>query len=210
MSDGLITLTATNATIKEILDAWAHVGQATIVNADQLSGSLVTLQLADVPEADALEIILRSASGYLAAPRRTADPNLSRFDRIHVLPTTSAPTASAAPPPAFPQPQFPPGFNPQGQLTNQPPTPTEFEQETPDNDPNAAPMQRGPLFGSFPQPVRVQRRSGPAVQPTTPPTSPGGFPVGVAVPGMVVPEPENQPGPPGVPMPPVPPPPVPR
>jgi len=210
MRDGLVTLTATSATIEEILNTWAQVGQATIVNAGQLSGSPVTIQLVDVPEADALDIILRSVSGYLAAPRRTLDPNLSRFDRIHVLPTSSAPIASAAPPPAFPQPRFPPGFNPQDQLTNQPPTPNELEQGIPGDDPSEAPAPRGPLFGSFPPPVRVQPRRGSATQPAAPVAQPGGFPTGVAVPGMVAPAPEDQPGAPDITMPPIPPPQSPR
>ena len=196
MRDGLVTLIATNATIGEILDTWAQVGQATIVNADQLTGSPVTLQLADVPEGEALEIILRSVSGYLAAPRRTPEPNLSRFDRIHVLPSTSAPTTSAAPPPAFQQRQIPPEFNPQDQLTNRPPNPAEFEQGIPGDDPSAAPARRGPLFGSSPPPVRVPPRSGSATRPTAPYTQPD-FPAGVAVPGMVLPAPEDQPGAPG-------------
>ena len=210
MSNGLVTLTATNATVGEILETWARVGQATIVNGDRVRGGPVTIQLANVPEGEALEIILRSASGFLAAPRQTLDPDLSRFDRIHVLPATSAPVPAAAAAPVSRQPQFPPQFNPQDQRVNQPPNPAGFDQDFPVEDPNAAPGRRGPVFGSFPPPVRAQPRSGStAPQPATPSTQPGGFPAGVAVPGMVVPAPEDRSAPPGL-VPPVPTPPDPR
>jgi hypothetical protein len=42
----------------------------------------VTIELTDVPEQQALETLLRSASGYMLAPRAVPAPNLAQFDRI--------------------------------------------------------------------------------------------------------------------------------
>src|SRR4051794_41727458 len=69
IANGKVTLFAKDVTIREILAEWARVGQARIVNAEKLTGGPVTLELTDVPEAGALDAILRSAAGYVLAPR---------------------------------------------------------------------------------------------------------------------------------------------
>src|SRR2546427_5705194 len=100
IQDGRVSLVAKDATLRQILAEWARVGQTKIVNADRVPGGPVSLQLTDVPEDQAIEILLRSVSGYVAAPRPTIIDHASRFDRILVMPTSSAPRAagSAAPP----------------------------------------------------------------------------------------------------------------
>src|SRR6188508_1790504 len=67
--DGRVTLTATNATVRQILSEWARIGQTKIVNVERIPGGPVTLELNNVPEATALEVLLRAMSGYIAAPR---------------------------------------------------------------------------------------------------------------------------------------------
>src|SRR5215471_8648550 len=69
--NGRVSLTATNATVRQILDEWAKVGQTRIVNIERVVGAPVTVELKDVPEEQALEVILRSLSGYVDAPPRT-------------------------------------------------------------------------------------------------------------------------------------------
>ena len=100
---------ATDATVRQILAEWARVGQTKIVNVERIPGGPMTLELTDVPEQDALDILLRSVSGYIAAPRPVAVASLSRYDRILVLPTAghARPPASASPPPVFQQPRGP-------------------------------------------------------------------------------------------------------
>jgi len=193
MRDGRVTLDAAGATVREILAAWAKVGQTRIVNAERVSGGPVTLHLQDIPEEQALEIILRSVSGYLAAPRANTIANASRYDRIFVMPTSTPPrTAAPTPQPAFAQPQFNPA------IQQQPPFPA--DDDDPNPNPNIPPGQRGPLF-TFPQPGVVPQPVG-AVPPGMPPPPtrqgpppPRGGPNGVAVPGMIVaPQPQGQPG----------------
>lgn len=187
ISDGLVTMSAKDATIRQILTEWARVGQTRIVNLDRLSGAPLSLELTEVPEAQALETVLRSVSGYLAAPRASALPNASRYDRIFLLASSSGTTSRpSAPPPSAPA-FAPPPF------TDEQPV---FDEEAP--RPPAAPQNqnvpiRGPAFATFPQP---QPQAAPQQAPQPPQGGPSltappfGAPAGVSTPGMVVPTPQ--------------------
>ena len=198
ISDGRVTLNAAGATVHEILIEWAKVGQTRIVNGERVTGAPITLQLTNVPEEQALDVILRSVSGYVAAPRPIVNAGASRFDRILIMPTSTPPrVVAAAPAPGFPQPQFP----------NQPQLPVD-DDEGPRNA--VPPNARGPIFNTFPQPMQPGNPFPPPLQPgvvqqvnpataqgtTGPPASanPGHMPVGVAVPGMIYQPPPPQPG----------------
>ena len=98
--DGKVRLAAQNASVSQILAEWSRRGRTTIVNGERVPGPPVTLELQDVPEQQALDIVLRSVSGYLVAARETAITGASSFDRIYILPTSSRPTTAA---PAAPQ-----------------------------------------------------------------------------------------------------------
>ena len=95
--DGRVRLTAENVPVSRILDEWARLGGTKIVNGERVPGAPVTLQLTDVPERQALEIVLRGAAGYMVLARDTVTPGASAFDKILVLPTTSRAPAAAAP-----------------------------------------------------------------------------------------------------------------
>ena len=96
MNDGRVTLVADNAPLWMVLSEWARVGQTNIVNAEKLVGPPVTLQLVDVPEAKALETVLRGAPGYVVAPRAASVPGASRYDRILIMPATASSPAAGA------------------------------------------------------------------------------------------------------------------
>ena len=70
MSNGLVTLVATDTPIRQILAEWTRVGGTRIVNGERVAGPPVTLQLDRMPEQQALAVLLRSVAGYLAAARR--------------------------------------------------------------------------------------------------------------------------------------------
>src|SRR5437870_13822222 len=89
IQDGRVSLVAKDATLRQILAEWAKVGQTKIVNAERVPGPPLTLQFNNVPEQQALETLLRGLSGYVAQSRDTIVPNLSRFDRILVMPTVA-------------------------------------------------------------------------------------------------------------------------
>ena len=94
---GRVTLSAQDASARVILSEWARLGSATIVNADDVVGPAMTIELVDMPERQALDIILRGTAGYLLAPRRAGAIGVSVFDRIVILATSAAPRD---PPPA--------------------------------------------------------------------------------------------------------------
>lgn len=108
LANGRATIVADEVPLRQILAEWARVGKTTIVNGDKLIGPAVTLQLVDVPEQQALETLLRSASGYVVAQRASYMPGASVFDRILIMPTSRPPAVSAtAAPPSFNQPPRP-------------------------------------------------------------------------------------------------------
>jgi hypothetical protein len=197
LQNGRVSLVAKDATIRQILTEWARIGQTKIVNLERIPGGPVSLELQNVSESQALDVLLRTVAGYLAAPRPTAVANLSVFDRIVVMPTVAGPrtpVSASAQPPVFQQPQF-----------NQPPQ-QQADDDSEDQRPapnGAVPVQnRGPIFNTFPQPQVVNPQGGaaaqPMPQPAVPAAAPSAFPTapagGVAVPGMVAPAPQPPPG----------------
>jgi hypothetical protein len=94
-SEGKVSLDATQVPVRTILAEWARLGGTKVVNGEKITGAPLTLKLVDMPESQALEIILRNVAGYMAAPRAAAT-GASLFDRILVMPTSSAPAAAAS------------------------------------------------------------------------------------------------------------------
>lgn len=94
--DGLVTMTAAAVPVRQILAEWARVGGTRVVGAERIAAQPLTLTLDNVPEAKALDIILRGAAGYVAAARAVPGSGSSSYDRILVLATSTAPAATAA------------------------------------------------------------------------------------------------------------------
>jgi hypothetical protein len=104
--NGLVSLSAQNVSISQILAEWSRRGRTTIVNGERVPGPAVTLELQDVSEQQALEVLLRGVSGYLVAARDSALTGASAYDRIYILPTSSRPSTAAAQAPPPPQQAF--------------------------------------------------------------------------------------------------------
>lgn len=108
ISNGLVTIIADQVPVSRILSEWARVGETRVVNGEKLF-TMVSLEVVDWPEKKALDLVLRSASGYMAAERQTAAgmPGASAFDRIMILPFSKGPTntmpAAATPAPFAPR-----------------------------------------------------------------------------------------------------------
>jgi hypothetical protein len=110
MQDGRVTIIADNVPLRQILQEWARVGQTTIVNVEKLPGASVTLQIVNATEREALDVLLRSANGYIAAPRATPIAGAAGFDRITIFVSTKAApvqSASSASVPTFQRPPQP-------------------------------------------------------------------------------------------------------
>ena len=93
--NGRVSLDAQNVPVRQILAEWARVGGAKVVNGEKVAGAPVTLQFNEVPERQALDIILRSVSGYMLAARQPGSVGASAFDRILILPTSAGPRNNA-------------------------------------------------------------------------------------------------------------------
>jgi hypothetical protein len=191
IADGKATILAKDVPVRQILAEWARVGGTRMVNAEKIPGGPVTLQLVEVPEKEALDLLLRSAAGYLAAPRQPGTIGSSQYDRVMIL-ATSRPPANPAPStqprpmvtpmPAMP-PQPPPDVEDEGEPSDQGPMPTPGLQPFPGpNNPNQAMPFPGPTQAPNPN---VDPNAEPGVAPATPPmTAPR--------PGML-PQPQPQP-----------------
>jgi hypothetical protein len=120
--DGLVWLSATDATAAQILAEWSRVGSTRIVNAERISGPPLNLELNGVREMDALAILLRSTGGFIASARvpaaSAADAPLSGVEQITLLPVNARPIVAPPQPPANPPPDEapapPPVFDPSG------------------------------------------------------------------------------------------------
>jgi hypothetical protein len=96
LNNGRVTLIAQDVPLRQILEEWARVGKTTIVNGDKLNGPPMTLQLVDRPEREVLDVLLRSASGYIVAQRAESVPGASVFDKVMILPVSRGPVGVAA------------------------------------------------------------------------------------------------------------------
>ena len=196
LNQGLVTIIADDAPVSRILAEWARVGQTKIVNGEKMM-TVVSLQLVDIPERKALDILLRSASGYMAAERPAPLQGASAFDRIMILPFSRPPAASAIPgnssmpqpfqagprpQPMMPQPQdddgqpvMPPGMGPQ---TNQPAAQTSpmpgMLPPTGTNPATGQPQQTLPRPGFLPAPPGAPNQPVPFGSPAVPGKPPGG------------------------------------
>jgi hypothetical protein len=159
-NNGLVTVDAASVPVRTILNEWAKRGGTKVVGVERIAGAPLTVKLIDVPEAQALEVILRNVAGYMAAPRSTGE-GASTYDRILVMATSSAP---AAPTPARPTPANPNAMSGTQRFVppqRQQPAEDEDREEDDPNPPNppvftfpGAPGQNGQpgAFVNTPQP----------------------------------------------------------
>jgi hypothetical protein len=215
-NEGLVTIDATSVPVRTILNEWAKKGGTKVVGVERVAGAPLTIKLVDVPESKALETILRSVAGYMAAPRSTGT-GPSMYDRIMVMATSSTPPPTAAAP-TRPQPN--PAMNGTQRFVppqRQPADDDNVDGDEDQNPPNppvftfpGAPGANGqPAFqpGTF-QPNSQQPSQPMIINPANGgmpmqvnPAQPGGFPpaapFGTTTPGMITPQPNQQTRPPG-------------
>jgi hypothetical protein len=97
IQDGKVTLDAVNVPARQILAEWARIGGTKVVGAEKIVGPPLTLKLEGTPERRALDIVLGSVAGFMAAERQAdATPGASVYDRILILATSTAPTQAAS------------------------------------------------------------------------------------------------------------------
>ena len=170
MQNGRVTIVADNVPLRQILQEWARVGQTKIVNAEKVLGPNVTLQLIDASERDALDVLLRSASGYIAAPRAVPMANAAIYDRVTIMATSRAPAATA---------------NTMAAPTFQRPPQQPIEDDEPINVGMPPPPQANPVVGQFPGMPPQPGMAPPQLQPGAPQA-----PLTSPRPGAVAPPPQ--------------------
>ncbi len=144
LDNGRVTLITQNATPAAILAEWARQGQIKVVDGERIPGTPLTLRLEQVPEREALDIVLRGAAGYIAAPRtQQAAAHLSRFDRVIVMATSPGASAARAAAPST-RPAAPAAMMPQ-----QP----EVVEDAPQDVEQAAGNQEEPAVAAAEQPA---------------------------------------------------------
>ena len=174
IADGRVTMHVQNAAPRAILAEWARVGGATVVDGDRVTGAPLTLDLEGVPERQALGIVLRGVSGYILGAREPGRGGSSMFDRIVILPTSTAPRAPVGPP-----------IQPAG-VARAPVAPPEIQ----NLEPNAEPGDGAGLARPSPGPRQLVAPSG---LPAPPPTldTPEDAPAAPPQPAVVVGTPAN-------------------
>lgn len=95
LQDGRVAISAKDATVAEIMAEWARITGMTIVNADRLPHERETIELQNVTERQALDVLLRATGGYVAHGRAGGSPSASLIDSVFVMERT----APIAPPP---------------------------------------------------------------------------------------------------------------
>lgn len=204
--NGLVTVSAQNAPVRQILEEWARLGGTTFVNGDRVPGGPVTLQLENVSEKQALDVLLRSASGYMVAARETPGTGASAFDRILILPTSSAPPTPARafqpPPVAQPQPQPVLEFGSEFLVEQAEENPPDDVQPEPDDAP-FTPRVRVPFTPPNvngrpvpPQPFQPDPEVPDDSEPEASPGNPFGVLPGSSRPGTITPVPRERDAPP--------------
>ena len=182
--NGLVSISAREVPLRQVLSEWARLGRTRVVNLEKMGGAPLTLELSRVPEKQALEIVLREVPGYMVAQRADAAPGSSQFDRIVVMPGTVSPPTRAAAVPPQPLPMQPPQPMPAAPVDDQD-QPVQEAPEQVEAVEQQQPAQQPPLLaqpGIQPMPPHPQGQN-----PNEPPTgvSPGG-PVVVPSTGAVV------------------------
>ena len=168
---GLVSLTATNISLREILTEWTRKGGTIFQGHDRLAAAPLTLQYEHRPEIEVMNSLLRGAAGVVMAPRDQIVANGTSGLGIVFITATSSPTAGGYSAPAYtaPQQQFSTQGNPDQEI--QPAAPGRGAEPP---QPSAPPPAARPAGVS---PVAVQVVPVPAAgatpTPTPTPSGPG-------------------------------------
>lgn len=103
--DGLVSLVANGASIREVLSQWEAKGGTKFNGAERLPGTPLTLQFDHRPETEVMASLLRTASGVVIAAKAEGAAGASGIGAVFVVATSNAstggysPSTYSAPPP---------------------------------------------------------------------------------------------------------------
>jgi len=183
---GSVSLVAQNVTVREILAEWERKNGCKFVNADRLTGGMVSFEFPQETELRVIASLLRGAAGYIVAPRADTEQTGSVCGSVFILatsrptatatsytPTTVSPLAAPLMQPGSPDDEIPPVAPPMGPQNIQP---RPGGQQGNGPQPGMPPQQQqppsgavNPIFGPVPvTPTAPGRIGGPLGPPTSP------------------------------------------
>lgn len=103
-ADGLVSLSAQNVSVREILAEWARQCGCYVVNWDKLAGTplAMPLQFERAAQGKVLESLLRQAAGFVLTPKRVGSQAISNYETIYILATSTAAAGAYVPPVTVP------------------------------------------------------------------------------------------------------------
>jgi len=106
--NGVMSLLATNAPLRDILNEWTKKGGTPFVGAERLTGAPLTLQFDHKSETEVIASLLRNASGYVVSARQPGSQAASGIEVVYVLAVSNATSGGYSPAPAYVPPPPPP------------------------------------------------------------------------------------------------------
>jgi|KBSSwiStaDraftv2_1062776.scaffolds.fasta_scaffold505022_2 hypothetical protein len=98
---GLVTISAENVTLDDILSRWSDTTGLKVVSKNgSVARTPINLRLTAVPEREALQTVLRDLSGYIMGERRDPATGVVTIDRLLILTESTAPIGSTVAQPA--------------------------------------------------------------------------------------------------------------
>jgi len=95
-NDG-VTIVARSVPLRAIVQEWARLGDVRLANLQNVPTSPVTVELRDMPETVALEVLLRSLPGYVLQQRGPTAAGPSTFEKLDVMgPLSQVPSAASS------------------------------------------------------------------------------------------------------------------
>jgi glycosyltransferase involved in cell wall biosynthesis len=85
-ADGHVSLSAHGVTVQQVLQEWERVGRTQVDHPEAVPTKLLDIDLNDVPEEEALGVLLRSAGGFMVMPAPAPSQTTSHFGRILIVP----------------------------------------------------------------------------------------------------------------------------
>ena len=94
-NDG-VTIVARSVPLRAIVQEWARLGDVRLANLQNVPTSPVTVELRDMPETLALEVLLRSLPGYVLQQRGPTAAGPSTFEKLDVMGPLSQVSSAAS------------------------------------------------------------------------------------------------------------------
>jgi hypothetical protein len=85
-----MTVVAESVALRTVVLEWARVGGVRLVDPQHVSLAPVSIELRDLPEGEALKVLLRTLPGYLLQKRSVGSEGSSLFEKLAVMAPAAA------------------------------------------------------------------------------------------------------------------------